>query len=195
MKTSILAVVVTACLTAASGAATVLADKVVVTRTTAFPPAFHIAEVQVFEQGTGTNVAASAAGSSAAASSTGWGTSPAWAIDGNTDGAFGSNSTWHDTDGEGGDNPGMIDQLTITFSSPKSVDNFNLWGRTDCCPERDDSIRVEFFNGATLVGQVDTGIINNFNTGVTPITAVVPEPASGILALALAGLMWRRRRV
>jgi hypothetical protein len=193
MKSFLATAATAACLTGVAGAATVTATSVVITNT-GFVPAFHIAEVQVFQQGSGTNIAAGAAGSTATASSTGWGTSPSWATDGNTDGAFGSNSTWHDTDGEVGDNPLQTDQLTITFSAPLAVDSFNLWGRVDCCPERDDSIRVEFFNGATLVGQVDTGIFVDFNSGVTPITAVVPEPGTGILGLLLTGLAFRRRR-
>jgi hypothetical protein len=195
MKSFLLASALTVSLAAISGAATVTATRVVITNT-GITPAFHIAEVQVFQQGSGTNIAAGAAGSTATASSTGWGTSPSWAIDGNTDGNFGSNSTWHDTDGQAGDDPLQTDQLTITFSGPMVVDSFNLWGRTDCCPERDNGIHVDFFNGATLVGFADTGISDaTFNAGVTPITSVVPEPATGLLGLALAGLAWRRRRV
>lgn len=185
-------------------AATVVADRVVVTRTNPppLPTAFHLAEVQVFEQGSGTNVAASAAGSSATASSTGWGTSPDWAIDGNTDGNFGANSSWHDLDGQAGDDPSQTDAYTVVFSAPRSVGSFNLWGRSDgCCPERDDNMRVDFFLGAALVGQNENvgifgvGAAAGHESGVTPITAI-PEPVAagaGALALAMAGLARRRR--
>lgn len=200
MKTRLLATGFVVCLSSMAQAAIVIANRVVITNT-AFTTAFHIAEVQVFEQGSGANVAAGAAGATALASSTGWGTQPAWANDGNTNGDFGASSTWHDLDGEAGDDPAQIDQLTITFSGPKTINSFDLWGRSDgCCPERDDSMRVEFFNGATLVGQNEgVGIFGavpapGVNAGVQPITAI-PEPAAtaGILALALAGMMRRRR--
>lgn len=173
----------------------VVADKVVVTNTGA-TSAFHISEVEVFEQGSATNVAAAAAGSTATASSTGWGTDPSWTIDGNTDGAFGSNSIWHDLDGQEGDDPTQTDQLTIMFDSPKTVDMFSLWGRTDCCTDRDDSILVSFYNGTDLVGQNATGIFDTGTTGRVAIAAI-PEPSTAILLLAGCALIsgrWRRRR-
>jgi hypothetical protein len=173
----------------------VVADKVVIKNTGAIP-AFHISEVEVFEQGSATNVAAAAAGASATASSTGWGTDPNWAIDGNADGAFGSNSIWHDSDGQEGDDPTQADELTIVFGSPKTVDLFSLWGRTDCCTDRDDSILVSFYNGTDLVGQNATGIIDNGTTGRVAISAI-PEPSTAVLLLvgsALVSGRWRRRR-
>lgn len=171
----------------------VVADKVVITNTGA-TKAFHISEVEVFEQGSATNVAASAAGASATASSTGWGTQPGWAIDGNTNGAFGSNSIWHDMDGEAGDDPTQTDQLTILFGAPKTVDLFSLWGRTDCCTDRDDSIQVSFYNGASLVGLNNTGIIDNGTTGRVAI-ANIPEPSTAFFLAGTALVALYRRRV
>lgn len=173
----------------------VVADKVVV-RNTGATPAFHISEVEVFEQGTATNVAAAAAGATATASSTGWGTQPGWAIDGNTSGSFGSNSIWHDMDGEAGDDPLQVDELTIALGGSKSVDVFNLFGRTDCCTDRDDSILVSFYNGDKLVGQNATGILTNGTTGRVAITAI-PEPSTTAILLVGSALIsgrWRRRR-
>lgn len=173
----------------------VQADKVVVKNTGAIS-AFHISEVEVFEQGSATNVAASAAGATATASSTGWGTQPGWAIDGNNSGAFGSNSIWHDLDGQDGDDPTQADELTIVFSSPKSVDLFALWGRTDCCTDRDDSILVSFYNGDKLVGQNATGIGESGSTGRVAIAAI-PEPSTTAVLLVGSALFsgrWRRRR-
>jgi len=176
-------------------AATVVADRVVVTNSVinaGTGVATHWAEVQVFQQGSATNAAAASNGGTATASSTGWGTTPSWAIDGNTDGAFGANTSWHDNDGQGGGPE--PDVFTVNFSAPVSVDSFNIWGRSDCCPERDNTFLVEFYNGANLVGSNDASIGDTFNTGVSPINAI-PEPAAmsaGLLALAALGL--RRRR-
>ncbi len=181
---------------ASSPAATVLADRVILTNSVPNNGpnvATHWAEVEVFQQGSGTNVAAGVNGGTATASSTGWGTSPSWAIDGNTNGGFGSNSVWHDNDGEGGG--AEPDVFTVIFSAPFSVDSFNIHGRNDCCPERDETFLVEFYNGANLVGSNASSIGGTFNTGVTSISPVVPEPAAmsaGLLALAALGL--RRRR-
>ena len=196
MKTAfrVLSVTVIAVIMSRVGRAdSVVADKVVVTNTGA-TTAFHISEVEVFEQGTATNVAASAAGATATASSTGWGTQASWANDGGTDGAFGSNSIWHDMDGQAGDDPLQLDQLTILFNGPKTVDLFDLWGRTDCCTERDDSIQVSFYNGAELVALNDTGIITDGTTGRVAISKV-PEPTTAALLIAgCAALAGRCRR-
>lgn len=174
----------------ASRGATVLADRIVVTNSIPNPGGSvisHWAEVQVFQQGSGTNVAAGLNGATATASSSGWGTSPGWAIDGNTDGNFNAGSTWHDADDAG------PDVFTVVFSAPVSVDSFNIWGRSDCCPERDDNFNVEFFNGTTLVGSNNQmGIGGTFNTGVTPINAI-PEP-SLMMILPVSGLFFLRRR-
>jgi hypothetical protein len=203
MRTSILPLVGFTLLSAAPGiqAAVVQADRAVITNTAVTPtgvtPAFHITEFEVYQQGTGTNVAAALAGAAATASSTGWGTQPAWTIDGGRDGAFASNSTWHDTDGEVGDQPLLPDVLTVNFAALQTVDSFNVWGRSDCCPERDDSFRVDFFNGQTLVGSNAVGIVNGFELGPTSITQI-PEPSIGAgLLIGALGLLRvvRRRRI
>ena len=97
-------------------------------------------------------------------------------------------------DGQAGDDPLQLDQLTILFSGPKSVDLFDLWGRTDCCTERDDSIQVSFYNGAELVALNDTGIITDGTTGRVAISNV-PEPTTAALFIAgCAALAGRCRR-
>lgn len=196
-KSSLITALAVLTCAASAQAATVLADRIVVTNSAintggAGTVATHWAEVQAFQQGSATNVAASANGGVATASSTGWGTSPSWANDGNTDGGFGSNTSWHDNDGQGGG--AEPDIYTVVFSAPVSVDSFNIWGRTDCCFERDDTFLVEFYNGATLVGS-NAASIAGAETGLTAITAVIPEPAAMSAGLfALAGLSLRRRR-
>lgn len=181
------------CAISSSHAATVLADRIVLTKDPVLSgTGTHWTEVQAFQQGSGTNVAAGLNGGTATASSTGWGTSPSWAIDGNTDGAFGSNSSWHDLDGQAGDNPAELDVFTVVFSAPFLVDSFNIHGRTDCCQERDDIFQVEFYNGATLVASQSSGIGATASTGVTPIIPETSVTAAGLLALGLLGL--RRRR-
>ena len=180
--------------TASTQAAAILANRIVITSNNAAGDnAFHIAEIQVFQQGSATNVAASANGGTAIASSSGWGTAPSYAIDGNTSGGFGSNSVWHN--GTPDDTPAQFDPnatISVTFSAPFVVDSYTIYGRDDCCAARDDSFNVQFFNGATLVSeQLNVGIlVGNSMSGVP-----VPEPAvslSGLLALGLLSL--RRRR-
>ena len=182
-------------------AATVLADRIVVTNSILnangnTTVATHWAEVQVFQLTTGTNIAASANGGTATANSTGYGGVPSRANDGNTDGNFGNGSVYHDNDPD--PVPGAApDVFTIAFSGLFSVDSFNIWGRSDTGTERDNNFVVEFYNGTTLVGRNSTGITATsapFSTGVTPIIAV-PEPtsfATGLLSLGVLGL--RRRR-
>ena len=121
--------------------------------------------------------------------------STAWAIDGNTDGAFGANTTWHDRDGDaagtGVEDP---DVFTVNFAGPRTVDSFEFWGRTDCCPERDDNFRVEFYNGTALTGvNSPVSIGGAFTSGRVDIT--IPEPASAafIALIGLAGIFRRRR--
>ncbi len=180
---------------ASSHAATVFADRIIVTNSVPNNGpnvATHWAEVQVFAQGSGTNVAASANGGSSSASSTGWGTQTSWAIDGNTNGDFGGNSLWHDNDGQGGG--AEPDIYTVVFSSPVNVDSFNIHGRSGCCENRDDNFLVEFYNGATLVGSNAASIGGTFSTGVTPIIAIVPEPAAISAGLLVLGALSLRRR-
>ena len=192
-KTANICIFVALVCAASSHGATVLANSVVITNSVPNNGpnvATHWAEVQVFQQGSGTNVAAGLNGGTAIASSTGWGTSPSWAIDGNTDGAFGGNSSWHDNDGQGGG--AEADVFTVTFSAPFLVDSFNVHGRNDCCAERDDIFEVAFYNGATLVATQSASIGGTFSTG---LTAIVPEPsvtAAGLLAFGALSL--RRRR-
>lgn len=136
----------------------VTADRVVVT--TLNPGGqnnWHLAEIQVFQSGTSTNVAAATAGA-VASGPAGYGTVPADVNDGNTDGNYSNGSLWHSP----GDAPG--EAITVTFSAAVSVDTFRLWGRTDCCAERDDLMRVEFFNGGALVSSQITGIATGTDT-------------------------------
>ena len=193
MKTPLACILSCCAIAASSHAATVLADRIIVTNSVinnGTTVATHWAEVQAFQQGSGTNVAAGLNGGTATASSTGWGTSPSWANDGNTDGAFGSNSSWHDNDGQGGG--AEPDVFTVIFSAPVLVDSFNIHGRNDCCPERDDVFQVEFYNGATLVASQSAGIGASFSTGLTPI---IPETSvTAVVLFALGALSLRRHR-
>jgi len=195
MKTACIPLLTLLAFLPSARAATVLADRIVVTNsainTVSGTVATHWAEVQVFEQGTGTNVAASANGGTASASSIGWGTSFTGPIDGNTAGGFDANNFWHDNDGQGGG--AEPDVYTVFFSSPRNVDSFNIWGRSDCCTERDDNFLVEFYNGANLVGSNAASIGGTFNTGVTSINAI-PEPATVSAGLLLLGVLSLHRR-
>ena len=90
---------------------------------------FQVAEVQAFEAGTGTNVALQSQGGVATAISWAHGSIPGDANDGNTRGEWGAGSVWHSSGGMGS-------WLTITLNAPTDLDAVRLWGRTDCCQNR-----------------------------------------------------------
>lgn len=69
-------------------------------------------------------------------SSTGWGGEASRAIDGNTDGNYGSNSTTHTETGD----PAPSWQVRLQETS--AIDRIVLWNRTNCCPMRLSNFRV-----------------------------------------------------
>jgi len=148
---------------------------------------FHLAEVLTFTSFNPDGNNLSLAGV-ATATSSGFGSVPSDANDGNTNGDFGVGSVWHDGDA----NQGTIDTWTLTFSSPVSLGSVQLYGRTGCCVDRDNDITLTFRDavGASLFSTT-TGIPNDDQEIIVP----VPEPSAFVLgALGTAGLAFLRRR-
>ncbi len=170
-----------------------------------------LAEVQAFESGTGINKALAANGGVASyptgvdggfadtagdTSGSTFGTVPLDANDGNTDGNFGNGSVWHS------DDPSFAnDTFRITLASPTDLDAVALFGRTDCCQNRDNDLVLNlrdangnllFTSAAGIPDQGQTLRITNLTGG----TAVVPEPAMmSLLGLAALGFIRRRNRI
>lgn len=180
--------------TAALMLATVPAAAVVVTGATrieiknAFPDYLQVAEVQAFNFAA-TNVALAANGGTANGSSiyAGYST-PDKAIDGNTGGNFYTDTIFHSA------GSGAAEFLDVNFA-PTNLSSISLFGRTDCCGQR-DLYNVTIFNaaGATLFsGQVDA---RNQTGTVTFDAGAVPEPAAWMLMVTgfgLVGFAARRR--
>src|SRR4051812_27364303 len=82
------------------------------------PVALQVAEVIASQNGTGTNVAASANGGAATATSEAFGTHAFYANDGNTNGNYASNSLYHSSD-----TTGQGEYLTVTFATSATIDS------------------------------------------------------------------------
>jgi len=145
----------------------------------------QLAEVLAFQSGTGTNVASQANGGVATATSSAFGTEPGDANDANPDGNFGNGSVWH-SEGTTGET------LTVTFNADYAIDNIQLFGRTDCCTDRDNNLTVRLLDAAG-------GELFSTMTGIpdddAEVTIAVPEPTSlGLAGLGVLGLLARRPR-
>jgi len=75
-------------------------------------------------------------------SSEGWGGSPGRAIDGNTDGNWGSGSTTHTADGD------IAPTWEVALPVEATIDGIAMWGRVDCCTPRLSNFRVTVFDSA-----------------------------------------------
>jgi hypothetical protein len=155
----------------------------------------QLAEVLAFETGSGINVAAQSAGGVATATSSGFSTNPTQANDANTNGAYGgaTGSLWHSgVDPAGGPAVAVGQTWTVTFANPVSLDSVQVFGRTDCCQDRDSNLQLILRDagGVQLFSQ-QFGIPDDDQE----VTIAVPEPAGlGILSAAAVGLLARRSR-
>lgn len=150
----------------------------------------QVAELQAFSNGT--NVALASNGASATATSTydpgGPNSLPGNAIDGNTQGDYyAAPYIFHSG------SPASSESLTVTFAHAFDITGLTIYGRTDCCSDR-DSYTYTLFDGATAVG---AGSLDARTTHVASVSLpAVPEPAAWTMMLAgfaMVGFAMRRR--
>lgn len=111
--------------------------------------------------------------------------SPSKAIDGITAGNWAAGQIFH----EG--NPRTGDTLTITLPSVQELVSIAIWGRTDCCSNRDIyEVVFKDLNGDTLytASRLDARSSTHFAFALLPDTAVAAVPEPGAIALIGLGL-------
>ena len=144
----------------------------------------QIAEVVAMSGGQDVALAATATASSMISD---WDLAPASnAIDGNTGGDFYADGIYH---GEFGD------VLTISFNGATfDLDALTIYGRTDCCTERDVyTVKLFGIDGAVLFEQ--SNLAANGGAVSANIASAVPVPGAFLLfGPAIAGLAAARRR-
>lgn len=196
-----------AALAAAAGGSVAHAATVVgatrITITSALPDYLQVAELLAFDFGN-VNVALGANGATATALSQFFDANapqggPAEAIDGiypaSYDYSFdpAAPGVYH----SGGAGPGEF--LTVSFAAPTTLSSVEIYGRGDCCAERDYyNVTVYGANDAVLfTGQLDARTAGHASIAFGAPTGGVPEPASWALMLlgfGGAGGLLRRRR-
>lgn len=187
LKLAFAAVTIAALATVPATAVSVVgATRVVVT--SAIPTWIQVAELQAFQFGTGTNVALASNGGVATSSSVYAGVAfPGFANDGIAPNSY--PNIFHSG------SPGAGEFLQIAFAAPANLTSLTIYGRSDCCTER-DLFNVQIFNavGASLYsGVLDArGVAATVNFDAPS----VPEPAVWTLMIGgfgLTGAAMRRR--
>lgn len=151
----------------------------------------QVAEVVATQFGTGLDKALASQGGSASAPDAyapGF-SSPAKAIDGNNGGGYYTDTIYHSA-GSGG-------FLDVTLAAPTTLTSLTLYGRTDCCSERDlFTVSITNAGGTVLYsGNLDARATNSATVTFDAPTSV-PEPASWALLVsgfAMVGAASRRR--
>ena len=180
MKLSTKMIAATAVALAISGgahAALIGADTITITN--AISTYLQVAEVVATQAGTGADVALASNGATATAPDQYSGSSgPANAIDGNLGGNYYTDGIYHSA--------GYPGSLTVTFAAPADLSSLTLYGRTDCCGDR-DVYNVVIDNAAGA--QIYSGTLDA--TGASHSATVsfgdVPEPATWALMLVGMG--------
>ena len=100
---------------------------------------------------------------------------PSRAIDGNRDGVFGNNSTFHS-------GTTAQDWWRVDLGTARPIKRIKLWFRTDCCGERNTNIEVRVYQGATTATTLLFAATNKTATSfTTPLTFDLPTAVNGQL--------------
>ena len=100
---------------------------------------------------------------------------PSRAIDGNRDGNFGNNSTFHS-------GTTAQDWWRVDLGTARPIKRLKLWFRTDCCGERNTNIEVRVYQGATTATPLLFAATNKTATSFTaPLTFDLPTTVNGQL--------------
>jgi hypothetical protein len=124
---------------------------------------FNTNEIQVFQVGTGTNVALASLGSIPAMSSDPYGgTYPVtWLNDGNTNNGVGAHTA-----------TGVGEWQKVSWEEPVSLDRIVIWNRDGCCWDRLNNIRLEVYGDLAETNLLLSQNVNanNGNSHLTPYT-------------------------
>ncbi|MEX2214223.1 MAG: PEP-CTERM sorting domain-containing protein [Phycisphaeraceae bacterium] len=134
------------------------------------------------------NSAASSNGGVASQSSTGFGGVASRANDGNTNGVFGGNSVSHT-------NVAAAGQFwEVVLGSASDLESVFVFGRSDCCQNRDNNLTLQIFNASNaVIFQQNFGLSPDSGQGTFNVS-FIPEPATlSMLALAGLGILGGRR--
>lgn len=160
----------------------------------------QVAEVKAFNA-SGTNVAAAINGGTAIGALPGtwnFASTPAGAINGVIDSTFNfspapGDLTMYHPSTEGGANA-----LIITFASLSDITSIDIFGRADCCSNR-DIFGYRLFDGTGAVvasGRLDASNPDHFASVSFAATPAVPEPATWammIIGMGMVGFAMRKR--
>ena len=190
MKTFLLGAVTAAIIAAVPASAVTVVGATKVTITNVANTWLQVAEVQAFNFAS-TNVALAANGGVATGGTGTWDatSTPGKAIDGNTGGGFLTDTIFHPGTEAGG-------FLNVTFAAPTTLQSLTIWGRTDCCIDR-DVYNVTIFGGNTVLFSGTINAVGQPGTVTFDAPAVVPEPqnwALMIVGFGLVGASLRRRK-
>ena len=190
MKTFLLGLTTAALAVAVPAGAVTVVGATKVTITNVANTWLQVAEVQAFNFAS-TNVALATNGGSAVGGTGTWdGTSTAGkAIDGNTGGGFYTDTIFHPGTEAGG-------FLDVSFAAPTTLQSLTIWGRTDCCTDR-DVYNVTIFGGSTVLYSGTINAAGQPGTVTFDAPAIVPEPQSWalmIVGFGLVGVSLRRRK-
>ncbi len=188
-KLSFVTLMAAAALSAVPAAAVSVVGATRVVVTNALPDWLQVAELQAFDFGAN-NVALAGIASASSVYQNGPAT-PDKANDGSTNGTY--PNIFHSG------TPGAGEFLQIDFAAATNLSSLTLFGRTDCCSER-DLFNVSIYNANNTLlysGQLDTRSALSASVTFDRAVGGVPEAATWAMLIAgfgLTGATLRRRR-